>query len=113
MVGKYVPITESDATELGSYTLRSILTELFATARSSPRSSPTRGAAQPRPRSTAGRPTCSARRAGARLWVAADGSGTLLRAVGPKSAPSDLVFSDWGRAEDVHRRRRPRKIVEG
>ena len=30
LVGKYAPITESDATELGSFTLRSILTELFA-----------------------------------------------------------------------------------
>ncbi len=34
---------------------------------------------------------------GARMWVAADGSATLLRVVGPKSEPSDLVFTDWGR----------------
>ena len=31
MVGKYVQISESDATENGSYTLRGILTKLFAT----------------------------------------------------------------------------------
>jgi len=31
------------------------------------------------------------------MWVAADGSATLLRVVGPKSEPSDLVFTDWGR----------------
>ena len=54
-----------------------------------------------RPRSTGGRPTCSASEGGARLWVAADGSGTLLRAVGPKTAPSDLVFSRLGPGRDV------------
>ena len=36
---------------------------------------------------------------GARLWVLADGSATLVRAVGPSTAPADLVFSDWGRAQ--------------
>ena len=30
LVGKYAPVTESDATELGSFTLRTILTDAFA-----------------------------------------------------------------------------------
>ena len=38
-------------------------------------------------------------KSGARLWVAADGSAALLRAVGPKTRPSDLSFTDWDRAE--------------
>ena len=97
LVGKYAAVTESDATELGSFTLRTILTDAFALPELR-RPGVRHAAPQPRPRSTAGRPTCSARRAGPRLWVAADGSGTLLRLVGPKSDPSDLTFTDWGRA---------------
>ena len=38
------------------------------------------------------------REGGARMWVAADGSGTLLRVVGPPTDPSDLTFTDWDRA---------------
>jgi len=30
--------------------------------------------------------------------VAADGSGTLLRVVGPPTDPSDLIFTEWERA---------------
>lgn len=97
MVGKYVPITESDATELGSFTLRSILTEKFAlpefSAFESDPAPATQGVVD-------GRDAYLLRGAGgARLWVAADGSGALLRAVGPRAAPSDLVFADWDRAQ--------------
>jgi hypothetical protein len=96
LVGKYAPVTESDATELGSFTLRTILTDAFAQPDFAVLESDTGAAAQTevdgRPVYLLGEP------GGPRLWVAADGSGTLLRAVGPKSDPSDLTFTDWGRA---------------
>jgi len=44
--------------------------------------------------------------------VAADGSGSLLRVVGPKSAPSDLTFTEWGRARTFNEPPSDR-IVEG
>ena len=47
-----------------------------------------------------------------RLWVATDGSGTVLRIVGPASAPDDLAFTDWGRARTFEQPP-PAKIVEG
>ena len=96
MVGKYVEISESDATELGSFTLRSILTEKFGLAQFAALES----TSTPATRTTLkGTPAyLLTGRDGARLWVATDGSGTLLRAVGPKGAPSDLTFSDWERA---------------
>ena len=97
MVGKYVPITESDATELGSFTLRSILTEKFALPEFAAFESDSSPAQETE---IGGRAAyLLGDRGGARLWVASDGSGALLRAVGPKTAPSDLVFSDWDRAE--------------
>jgi hypothetical protein len=96
MVGKYVEISESDATELGSFTLRSILTEKFGLAQFAALEGET---APARPTTLKGRAAyLLTGRDGARLWVATDGSGTLLRAVGPKNAPSDLTFSDWERA---------------
>ena len=53
------------------------------------------------------------REGGARLWVAADGSGTLLRVVGPKSDPSDLTFTDWGRARTFTQPPPDRASVDG
>ena len=97
MVGKYVEISESDATENGSFTLRSILTEKFGLPEF---------AALESDRATAERTSLRGTdawlltgKSGARLWVAADGSAALLRAVGPKTRPSDLSFTDWDRAE--------------
>jgi hypothetical protein len=96
LVGKYAPITESDATELGSFTLRSILTDAFAQPDLALLESDTGAATETE---VAGRPAyLLGAPAGARLWVTADGSGTLLRVVGPKSDPSDLTFSEWSRA---------------
>ncbi len=96
LVGKYAPVTKSDATELGAFTLRSILTDAFARPDLAVLESDTGAATTTE---------VDGRRAyvlgaegGARLWVAADGSSTVLRLVGPKSAPADLTFSDWGRA---------------
>lgn len=97
MVGKYVPITESDATELGSFTLRSILTEKFGLAEFAALESDPAAAERTSLRGTDA--WLLTGRSGARLWVAADGSAALLRAVGPKSKPSDLSFTDWDRAE--------------
>lgn len=96
MVGKYVEISESDATELGSFTLRSILTEKFGLAQFAA----LEGVGTPAQRTTLkGKDAyLLTGRDGARLWVATDGSGQLLRAVGPKGAPSDLTFSGWERA---------------
>jgi hypothetical protein len=99
MVGKYVAITASDATELGSFTLRSILTEKFSRPEFAVLESDTRPATEA---SVAGRGAyVLSGGGGARLWVAADGSGALLRAVGPRSARSDLTFSGWDRAQTV------------
>ena len=96
LVGKYAAVTESDATELGSFTLRTILTDAFAQPDLAVLESDTGAATETeldgRPAYLLGGPD------GPRLWVAADGSGTLLRLVGPKSDPSDLTFTDWGRA---------------
>lgn len=97
MVGKYVPITESDATELGSFTLRSILTEKFSMPEFAAFESDSTPAEETEVEGRAA--YVLGEEGGARLWVAADGSGALLRAVGPRTAPSDLVFSDWGRAQ--------------
>jgi hypothetical protein len=96
LVGKYAAVTKSDATELGSFTLRSILTEAFAQPDLAVLESDTRAAAETE---VDGRPAyLLGAKGGPRLWVAADGSGTLLRYVGPKREPADLTFSDWGRA---------------
>jgi hypothetical protein len=97
MVGKYVAISESDATELGSFTLRSILTEYFALPEVAALESDTSEAARV---DVDGRAAYLLGNAGgAQLWVAADGSGEILRAVGPPTAPSDMVFTEWGRAQ--------------
>ena len=95
-MGKYAPVTESDATELGSFTLRTILTDIFSLPEFTLLESNTGAATVTE---LDGRSVyLLGQEGGARLWVAADGSGTLLRVVGPKSDPSDLTFSDWGRA---------------
>jgi hypothetical protein len=96
MVGKYVPIAESDATELGSYTLRGLLTDYFQRPEVTALESDATEAVET---DLDGRPAyLLGDEGGPRLWVAADGSGTVLRAVGPTSAPSDLAFRSWGRA---------------
>jgi len=96
LVGKYAPVTESDATELGSFTLRSLLTDAFGQPDLAVLESDTGAAAEAEVDGRAA--YLLGRKDGARLWVAADGSGTLLRVVGPRSEPSDLSFSGWGRA---------------
>ncbi|HSO63893.1 MAG TPA: hypothetical protein VLQ78_02225, partial [Ornithinibacter sp.] len=111
MVGKYVPITESDATELGSFTLRSILTEKFSLPEFAAFESDTTPAKETE---VGGRAAyVLGAEGGARLWVAADGSGALLRAVGPKTAPSDLVFSGWDRAKTFSPPPRSKVVDEG
>lgn len=95
LVGRYAPITESDATELGSFTLRTILTDLFALPELALLESNTGPATMTE---VDGRPAyLLGRKGGPRLWVDADGSGTLLRAVGAKSEPLELSFSEWDR----------------
>lgn len=96
MVGKYVAISESDATELGTFTLRSVLAEVFAIPEIAALETETSPVVEAE---VDGRAVhVLGTEGGARLWVLADGSGTLLRAVGPQSAPADLEFTDWGRA---------------
>ena len=101
LVGKYAPITESDATELGTFTLRSLLTQTFSlpelTVLESDTGEATRTEVDGRPAFVLGR------EGGARMWVAADGSGRLLRVVGPPTDPSDLTFTDWERARTFSR----------
>lgn len=99
MVGKYVPITRGDAKELGSFTPRTILTEKL----SDPAFSDMEASTDP-----VGTDEIKGTPAyvldgddGAQLWVAADGSATLLRIVGSSEAPADLVFSAWDRAAVV------------
>jgi hypothetical protein len=108
-VGKYAPITESDATELGSFTLRTILTDLFGLPELALLESNTGPATVTE---VDGRPAyLLGAKGGPRLWVAADGSGTLLRAVGAKSEPLDLSFSDWDRA-GTFTEPPPSKVIE-
>ena len=96
LVGKYAPVTQGDATELGAFTLRSILTDAFAQPDLAVLESDTGAATETE---VDGQPAyVLGAEGGARLWVAADGSSALLRYVGPKGAPADLTFSDWGRA---------------
>lgn len=96
LVGRYAPVAESDATELGAFTLRSILADAFTWPDLALLESDTGEAPLTE---VDGRPAyVLGQQGGARLWVAADGSGTLLRLVGPKSEPTDLTFSKWGRA---------------
>ena len=84
LVGKYAPVTESDATELGSYTLRTILTDAFAQPDLAVLESDTGAATETE---VDGRPAyLLGQQGGARMWVAADGSATLLRVVGPKAS---------------------------
>ena len=110
MVGKYVPISESDATELGSFTLRTMLAETFDlpefAALESDTSPAEEGEVDGRAVYVLGTP------GGAQLWVLADGSAELVRAVGPATAPADLVFSDWGRAQ-TFTPPPPSMVVEG
>ena len=88
---------ESDATELGSFTLRTILTDAFAQPDLAVLESDTGAATETE---VDGQPAyVLGRQGGPRLWVAADGSGTaaaLRRA--EERAGSDLTFTDWGRA---------------
>lgn len=97
MVGKYVSISESAATELGSYSLRGVLTDFFENPQVT---AALEGDQTPAVETQLeGRPAyLIGTEGGARLWMAADGSGTLLRAEGPPGAPTNLVFSDWGGA---------------
>jgi hypothetical protein len=110
MVGKYVAISESDATELGSFTLRTMLAETFDlpefAAMESDSSPVEEGEVDGRAVFVLGEP------GGAQLWVLADGSAALVRAVGPKTAPADLVFTDWGRAQ-TFTPPPPSMVVEG
>jgi hypothetical protein len=96
LVGKYAPITESDATELGSFDLRTLLTNTFSmpefTVLESDTGEATRAEVDGQPAFVLGR------EGGARMWVAADGSGALLRVVGPTTDAFDLTFTDWDRA---------------
>lgn len=96
LVGKYAPITGSDATELGSFALRTILTDIFSVPELTLLESNTGSAPETKVDGKAAYVLGQA--SGPRLWVAADGSAALLRAVGPESEPSDLTFSDWDRA---------------
>ncbi len=96
LVGKYAPATPEDVTGLGSFTLRSILTDAFAQPDLALLESDTGAAARAE---VDGRPAyVLGAEGGTRMWVATDGSDTLLRYVGPKREPADLTFSDWGRA---------------
>ncbi len=97
MVGRYVTIAESDAKELGSFTVRSILTETF----SDPAVAAMESSSDPvREQEVDGTPAyVLSGDDGAELTVAADGSATLLRFVGSAAAPADLVFSRWGRVD--------------
>lgn len=110
MVGKYVAISESDATELGSFTLRTMLAETFDlpefAAMESDTSPVEEGVVDDRAVFVLGTP------GGAQLWVLADGSAAMVRAVGPKTAPADLVFTDWGRAQ-TFTPPPPSMVVEG
>ena len=110
MVGKYVAISESDATELGSFTLRTMLAETFDlpefAALESDTSPAEEGEVDGRAVYVLGTP------GGAQLWVLADGSAELVRAVGPTTAPADLVFTDWGRAQ-TFTPPPPSMVVEG
>lgn len=109
LVGKYAPVMESDATELGSFTLRSILTDAFAQPDLAVLESDTGAAVETE---VDGRPAyLLGAKGGPRLWVAADGSGTLVRLVGPKSEPADLTFSDWGRVT-TFQQPPPDRIIE-
>ena len=109
LVGKYAPITESDASELGSFTLRTILTDLFGLPDLALLESNTGPASVTE---VDGRPAyLLGGKGGPRLWVAADGSGTLLRAVGAKSEPLDLSFSEWDRA-GTFTEPPPSKVIE-
>ena len=98
LVGKYAPITESDASELGSFTLRTHPHRLSSGCPTWPCSSRT-----PAPATVTevdGRPAyLPAGKGGPRLWVAAYGSGTLLRVGGVEERSRlDLSFSEWDRA---------------
>ena len=97
MVGRYVPIAESDAKELGSFTLRSILTDEF----SDPAIAAIETSSEPvLEQELDGEPVYVLSGAdGAELTVAADGSATLLRLVGPTDSPADLAFTRWGRVD--------------
>lgn len=109
VLGKYVVISDSDATELGNFTLRGILTEAFARPEVSALEKVTTPAV---PERVGGRDTMViGSAAGPRFWVAADGSGDLVRYVGPRGAPADLTFSGWGVAPVV-RPPPPALIVE-
>ena len=109
LVGKYAPVTESDATELGDFRLRTLLTDAFALPDLAVLESDTGAATETE---VDGRPAyVLGKEGGARLWVAADGSDTLLRLVGPPSHPSDLTFSDWGRAP-TYTEPPPGKLIE-
>ena len=110
LVGKYAPITESDATELGSFTLRTILTDVFALPELALLESDTGAATVTE---VDGRPAyVLGREGGPRLWVAADGSGTLLRLVGAEERRRPTSPSPSGTAPRRSPSRRPAKVIE-
>ena len=88
-------VTEGQARRVAPWTLRTLLTDWFGRPDVAALESDTRTVSTDESR---GRELWVLGRAGAaQLWVAADGSGELVRLLLPGPVPTDVVFSEWGR----------------
>lgn len=92
-------VTEAQARRVAPWTLRTLLTQSFAdpdlAALESDPLAVDHEQVEGRELWVLGRP------GGAQLWVAADGSGELVRLLRPGKVPTDLAFSGWGRVEPL------------
>ena len=90
-------VSGAQAQRVAPWTLRSLLTRWFAEPGVAALES------APAPVASEGSPDGDlwvlGRPGGARLWVAADGSGRLVRLLLPGRAPTDVAFSGWERVE--------------
>lgn len=97
--GKWVAMDAASTQGFGDFRIGAMLTEMFATPEmgvfESLTSPVTRGEVK-------GRAAWVIGEAGdAQVFIAADGSGELLKIVGPKSTPGDLVFTNWNKAPKI------------
>lgn len=97
--GKWVAMDAASTQGFGDFRIGAMLKEMFATPEMGVFESLSTPVAQGE---VTGRAAWVIGEAGdAQVFVASDGSAELLKIVGPKSTPGDLVFTNWNKAPKI------------